>query len=54
MNLRATWRLQRSVTRRGHEGTRRRAQVSTHALVHGSNCTCHVCKRHSGSGRAAA
>jgi hypothetical protein len=53
MNLRATWRLQRSFTRRGHEETRR-AQVPTYALVHGSNCMCHICKRHSGSGRTAA
>ena len=54
MNVREAWRPHRSLTRRGHAEARRRAQVPTHVLVHGSNCICHICKRHSASGRAAA
>jgi hypothetical protein len=53
MNVREAWRPHRSFTRRGHEHARRRAQVPIHVLVYGSNCICHICKRHSGSGRAA-
>ena len=36
------------------EQARRSAQLPTHALVHGSNCICHICKRASRSGRVAA
>jgi hypothetical protein len=54
MNVREAWGLHRSLTRRGHEEPRRRAQLPTHLVVHGSNCICHLCKRHSTSGRAAA
>jgi hypothetical protein len=54
MNLRVAWDLHRSFTRREQDEARRRAQVPTHALVHGSNCICHLCQRASRSGRAAA
>jgi hypothetical protein len=54
MNLREAWRLGRSATRREHEEARRPADVPKHVPVHGSSCICHICKRHSWSGRGAA
>jgi hypothetical protein len=54
MNLREAWILHPSLTRRGQEEARRRAEVPTHVRVHGANCICHFCQRASRSGRAAA
>jgi adenylylsulfate kinase-like enzyme len=54
MNLREALRLDLSFNRRRHEKARRPAEVRRQVLVHGSNCICHTCARHSQSGRAAA